>query len=506
MVEIRLPIGQIKAGDVVVVRPGEKIPVDGVIIEGASAVDESMVTGESMPVEKKSEDQVIGGTINKSGSFKFRATKVGQETVLAQIIKLVEQAQGSKAPIQRLADLVSAYFVPVVLLVAFLAFAIWLAAGYTLAFALVILVAVLIIACPCALGLATPTAIMVGTGKGAEHGILIKDAAALEIAHKVGTIILDKTGTLTKGEPAVTDVLAVTKTLNSQDLLKLAASAELRSEHPLGQAVVRKAKEKGLQFTEPKNFQAVPGKGIVAEVEGVKVIKGNRALMKDHQLRISPDLEEKMEALEKEGKTVMLMAANGQLRGIIAVADTLKENSHKAVGLLQKMGLEVWMITGDNARTAVAIGKEIGIKKERIMAEVAPADKEKKISEFRKQGKVVSMVGDGINDAPALMASDVGIAMGAGTDVAMESAGITLMKSDLMDIVRAIKLSKITLRVIKQNLFWAFFYNSALIPIAAGVFYPFFGILLNPIFASAAMAFSSISVVLNSLRLKKINI
>jgi len=508
-----IPIDQVAVGDVVIVHPGEKIPVDGVITEGASAIDESMVTGESMPVEKKVGDEVIGATINKSGSFKFRATKVGKETVLAQIIKLVEEAQGSKAPIQRLADLVSSYFVPVVMAIAVLAFVIWWLVGPSFTFALVIFVAVLIIACPCALGLATPTAIMVGTGKGAQSGILIKDATSLEIAHKIKTIVLDKTGTLTKGQPEVTDILVIGKWKMENgklgvgdDLLRIAASAELRSEHPLGQAVVKKAKERELKLVEPTNFKAIIGKGIQAQVGKTKVVKGNRALMEEFKVKIPQEVEKEMERLENEGKTAMALAVDGEVVGIIAVADTLKENAAQVVEALKKMGIEVWMITGDNPRTARAIGRKAGIDEDHLMAEVAPQDKEKKISELKKEGKLVAMVGDGINDAPALAASDVGIAMGAGTDVAMESAGITLMKSDLMDVVRAIKLSKITLQVIKQNLFWAFFYNIAFIPIAAGVLYPFFGILLNPIFASVAMAFSSISVVLNSLRLKKVKI
>ncbi|MEK7167869.1 MAG: copper-translocating P-type ATPase, partial [Patescibacteria group bacterium] len=476
---------------------------------------------ESMPVEKKVGDEVIGATINKSGSFKFKATKVGSQTVLAQIIKLVEEAQGSKAPIQKLADQVSGVFVPVVLLISLISFTLWFILTSNLSISLMVAVAVLIIACPCALGLATPTAIMVGTGIGAQAGILIKDATSLEIAHKIKVIVLDKTGTLTRGQPEVTDVLVTSEvsprrrrgpSTSEVDLLRLAASAELRSEHPLGQAVVKKAKELGLKLEEPKNFQAIAGKGIRAKVGEMAIIKGNRALMKEFKVKIPAEIEEKMKALENEGKTAMLLAVaqspitNHQFLGVIAVADTLKENSKEAVAVLQKMGLEVWLITGDNPRTAKAIGQKVGIGKDHVMAEVAPQEKEKKISELKKQGGVVSMVGDGINDAPALAASDVGIAMGAGTDVAMESAGITLMKSDLMDLVAAIRLSKATLAIIKQNLFWAFFYNSALIPLAAGVLYPFLGILLNPILASGAMAFSSISVVLNSLRLKRTRI
>ncbi len=498
-----IPIDQVKVSEIIIVRPGEKIPVDGVIIEGQSAVDESLVTGESMPVEKRKGDQVIGATINKSGSFKFKATKVGKETVLAQIIKLVEEAQGSKAPIQRLADLVASYFVPAVIFIAVLSAGFWLLlGGQSLTFALVVFVAVLIVACPCALGLATPTAIMVGTGKGAERGILVKDAAALETTHKIEAIVLDKTGTLTKGEPEVTDVISLGDE-SKNELLRLAASAELRSEHPLGQAVVEQAKKLKLKLIEPKNFQAIIGKGIRANIGKEVIIKGNRALMSQFKIKISKEAEMGMRRLEDEGKTAILMTLNKKVIGLIGVADTLKKNSKKAVRVLQKMGLDVWLITGDNPRTAEAIGKKVRISKERIMAEVVPAAKEGKVKELKKQGKIVSMVGDGINDAPALAASNVGIAMGAGTDVAMESAGITLMKSDLMDLVEAIKLSKLTMRTIRQNLFWAFFYNSALIPVAAGILYPFFGILLSPIFASGAMAFSSLSVVLNSLRLKR---
>ncbi len=486
-----IPIAEVKVGDIIIVRPGEKIPVDGVIIEGQSAVDESMVTGESMPVEKKLNDKVIGATINKSGSFKFKAVKVGKETVLAQIIKLVEEAQGSKAPIQRLADLVSAYFVPMVIAIAILTFIVWFLFGPSpaLTFALVNFVAVLIIACPCALGLATPTAIMVGTGKGAEHGILIKDAAALEIAHKIKTIILDKTGTLTKGEPEVTDVSGA----EGKHILQLAASVERNSEHPLGQAIVKKAKEKKLKLFEPKKFTSITAKGVQAIIKGKQVYVGK--MLK--KLKANPWAEK----LANQGKTVVYVYLEKNLLGMIAIADTLKENSKKAVTALHQLGLEVVMITGDNEKTAKAIARQAGIK--RVLAEVLPKDKAEKVNQLQKEGKLTAMVGDGINDAPALAASDVGIAMGAGTDVAMESAGITLMKSDLMDLVAAISLSKQTMRIIKQNLFWAFFYNSALIPVAAGVLYPFFGLLLNPMFASGAMAFSSLSVILNSLRLKR---
>lgn len=497
--EVDLSIDQVVEGDIIIVRPGEKIPVDGIIVEGRSSIDESMVTGESMPVGKTVGDEVIGATVNQTGSFKLRATKVGKETVLAQIIKMVEEAQGSKAPIQRLADLISSYFVPVVLGIAILTFVIWLVFGPAPAFtfALVNTVAVLIIACPCALGLATPTAIMVGTGLGAEHGILIKDAEALEIAHKINTVILDKTGTLTKGEPSVTDIVAVPsphQQFSQDEVLRLAASAELRSEHPLGEAVVKEAKDNNLNIAEPQKFESLTGQGIKALVEGQEVYVGKKLADSDFQ-------DHDGEEFEQQGKTVVYVYRARTPVGLIAIADTVKENSKEAIAGLRQLGVEPVMITGDNERTARAIAREVGIDK--VLAQVLPQDKAKKVKEFKNQGKVVAMVGDGINDAPALAASDVGIAMGTGTDVAMESAGITLMSGDLLGLVRAIKLSKSTLRIIKQNLFWAFFYNSAFIPVAAGVLYPFLGILLNPIFAAAAMAFSSLSVVSNSLRLKR---
>ena len=493
-----IPIDQVVVGDILIVRPGEKIPVDGIIIEGHSNVDESMVTGESMPVSKTVKVQVIGATINQTGSFKFRATKVGNETVLAQIIKLVEEAQGSKAPIQRLADIISSYFVPAVLIIAASTFVVWFFLGPspTLTFALVNTVAVLIIACPCALGLATPTAIMVGTSIGAEHGILIKDATALEIAHKVKTVILDKTGTLTKGKPNVTDVIKISSPklqITKDKILRLAASVEQRSEHPLGEAIIKKAKEKNLKLLGLEKFKSITGQGVKAVIQKKQVYVGKKlAKTKSYS-------QEK--TLSNQGKTVVFVYLDNQLAGMIAIADTLKENSKKAVAALHKLGLEVVMITGDNEKTAKAIAKQVGI--DRVLAQVLPQDKAERVKQLQKEGKRVAMIGDGINDAPALAASDVGIAMGAGTDVAMESAGITLMKSDLMDLVVAISLSKQTMRIIKQNLFWAFFYNSAFIPIAAGALYPFFGILLNPIFASVAMTISSLSVILNSLRLKK---
>lgn len=495
--EIDLPIDEVVVGDIVVVRPGEKIPLDGVITSGRSSIDESMITGESMPVTKTVGEQVVGATINQTGSFKFRAEKVGKETVLSQIIKMVEEAQGSKAPIQRLADLTSSYFVPVVLAIAALTFIVWFFFGPdpALTFALVNTVAVLIIACPCALGLATPTAIMVGTGLGAEHGILIKDAEALETAHKLNTVILDKTGTLTIGAPSVTDISKNPKTklkISNEKILQLAASVELRSEHPLGEAIVQKAKEGNIKLTEPKKFSSATGKGVSAEIDNKKVYVGKK---------LGKESIKTANKLESQGKTVVYIYLQDKLVGLIAIADTLKDNSKEAVKAMHKLGLEVVMITGDNERTAKAIARQVGI--DRVLAQVLPEDKAKRVKSLQKEGKKVAMVGDGINDAPALAASDVGIAMGTGTDVAMESAGITLMSGDLMGIVHAIGLSKRTLKIIKQNLFWAFFYNTAFIPIAAGVLYPFFGILLNPIFAAGAMAFSSFSVVSNSLRLKR---
>lgn len=524
-----LPVEEVRVGEIIIVRPGEKIPVDGEIIEGNSSVDESMVTGESMPVSKKVGDKVIGATINQVGSFKFKATKIGKETLLAQIIKMVEQAQGSKAPIQRLADVISSYFVPAIILIAILTFILWLIFGPAPAFtfALVNFVAVLIIACPCALGLATPMAMMVGMGKTAEKGILVRDAASLEIAHKIDTIVLDKTGTLTQGRPAVTDVV-VFQDLEDEKVLKIAASIEQRSEHPLGKAIIQKAASLGQRSSHPldkaikeeaisekldlfevSDFKAIPGKGIKGnlkiENEKVAVALGNRELMRFLQIDISKT-ELTMEKLENEGKTVMILVRSTQNKqwevvGLIAVADILKKEAEKTIEILKKSGLKIWMITGDNQRTAQAIGKQVGI--ENIMAQVLPQNKVAKIQELQKQGKKVAMVGDGINDAPALAQSDLGIAMGEGTDVAMESANITLMRGDLMLIPEITRFSHRIMKIVKQNLFWAFFYNSTLVPVAAGVLYPFFGILLNPIFAAAAMAFSSLSVVLNSLRLRR---
>ena len=506
--EIEILIDEVKIDDLIIVRPGEKIPVDGEIIEGSSEIDESMITGESMPVHKEKGALVIGGTINRFSSFTFKSTKIGKDTVLARIIKLVEQAQGSKAPIQRLADLISSYFVPVTLAIAAITFIIWYFAGPQPAFnfALVNFVAVLIIACPCALGLATPMAIMVGTGNAAKKGILIKDAESLEIAHKINTIVFDKTGTLTQGKPAVTDIISIREIQNSnsqKEVLKIAASLEKKSEHPLAKSIIQKAEEEKIEHYPVKNFEALPGKGVrgILEINGkdIATYLGNRALMESLKLDISPYLKE-IENLESEGKTVAILATENKIKGALAVADILKTESKKAVEILKKKGLEVWMITGDNERTARTIAKQAGI--ENVMSQILPENKVNKIKELQKQGKIVAMIGDGINDAPALTQAHLGIAMGEGTDIAMESANITLMRGDLNLIPEIISLSKKTIRNVKQNLFWAFFYNAAFIPIAAGALYPFFGILLNPIFAAAAMAFSSISVVLNSLRLK----
>lgn len=493
--EVDIPIEEVVVGDLIRVRPGEKIPVDGVITDGSSSVDESMVTGESIPVEKIKGDTVIGATLNKSGSFKFRATKVGSETMLARIVKMVAEAQSSRAPIQRLADLVSSYFVPIVLMLAVATFVVWFDFS-TFTSAFTNMIAVLIIACPCALGLATPTAIMVGTGKGAERGILIKNAEALEIAHKVKTIIFDKTGTLTEGKPVVTDVVGHKSTL------QIAASLEQGSEHSLAEAIVSYAKEKAIAFRRVRMFQAIAGHGIEGSINGKKYYFGNRALMKREKIDIKK-YEGQIAKLEEEGKTVMILARrHGEPLGLIAVADTLKKSAKETVAALNKKGIAVWMITGDNKRTAKAVSRLAGIKN--IMAEVLPEDKAAKVRELKTS--TVAFVGDGINDAPALASADIGIAMGTGTDVAIESAGITLLNKDLRSVVSAIDLSKKTLTVIKQNLFWAFGYNTVLIPVAMGILYPFFGVLLNPALAAFAMAASSISVVGNSLRLKGANI
>ena len=499
-----IPVEEVIVGDIVIVRPGEKIPVDGVVKGGKSAVDESMITGESIPVKKQPGDEVIGATINKTGSFKFQATKVGKDTALAQIIKLVQDAQGSKAPIQRLADVIAGYFVPVVISVAIATFVIWFNFGPSpaLTFALLTFVAVMIIACPCALGLATPTAVMVGTGKGAENGILIKGGESLETAHKLDTIVFDKTGTLTKGEPEITEIIKG-DSYSEEEILKYAASAEKVSEHPLGEAIIKGATERKIGLEDPKDFKAIEGQGIEATVVGKDVLLGNEKLMLKQSIEVK-DLRAKAEELARDRKTPIYVALEGRAAGLIAVADTLKENSIQAVERLKRLGLEVVMLTGDNRKTAEAIARKAGI--ERVLPEVLPEDKVHEIKRLQSGGRRVAMVGDGINDAPALAQADVGIAIGSGTDVAMEASDITLIQGDLRGVVSAIELSKRTIRVIKQNLFWAFFYNTAGIPIAAGVLYPFFGILLNPIFASVAMAFSSVSVVSNSLRLRRIKL
>ena len=494
-----IPVEQVQIDDIVIVRPGEKVPVDGEIVEGRSTLDESMVTGESLPVTKEVGATVIGSTINQTGAFRFKATKVGKDTMLAQIIKLVEQAQASKAPIQRLADLVSSYFVPAVVFIAIGTFLLWFNLGPApaLTFALVSAVSVLIIACPCALGLATPLSIMVSTGKGAENGILIRSAEALETAHKLKTLILDKTGTITRGQPALTDVVSLGE-LAESDLLRLVASAERSSEHPLGQAIVDGAIERGIQLAEPTDFQSVTGKGIQVTVEGKKVLVGNRRLLADAGIDTA-ELERRAEELSQQGMTPMFVAVDGQAGGLIAVADTVKEESAAAVAALHRVGLEVVMMTGDNRRTAEAIARQVGIR--RVLAEVLPEDKALEVRRLQDEGKLVGMVGDGINDAPALAQADVGIAIGTGTDVAIESSDITLISGELSGVVTAISLSRATMRNIYQNLVFAFGYNAVGIPIAVGLLYPFFGILLSPMIAAGAMALSSLSVVSNANRL-----
>lgn len=499
-IETEISVDDVVLGDVIVVKPGDKIPVDGVIVSGTSAVDESMLTGESIPIEKKAGDKVIGASINKNGSFQFEATKVGKDTTLSQIIKLVEDAQGSKAPIAQLADKVSGVFVPIVIVLAILSGVVWYFLGQeSWVFALTITISVLVIACPCALGLATPTAIMVGTGKGAENGVLIKSGDALETTHKIETIVFDKTGTITEGKPVVTDIL-VTGSLSKDDFLLLAASAEKGSEHPLGEAIVLAAEEQGMTFKEIDHFVAIPGHGIEVEIEKETFILGNKKLMLEKQIDLL-DFEEESNRLAKEGKTPMYIANSHELLGIIAVADTIKESSVRAIEKLHRMGLEVAMLTGDNKRTAEAIAKQVGI--DRVLSEVLPEDKANEVKKLQQEGKKVAMVGDGINDAPALAQADIGIAIGSGTDVAMESADIVLMRSNLMDVPTAIELSHATIKNIKENLFWAFLYNTLGIPVAMGLLYLFGGPLLNPMIAGAAMSFSSVSVLLNALRLKR---
>jgi Cu+-exporting ATPase len=499
-VEIELPVEEVQVGDIVVVRPGEKIPVDGTVIEGYSAVDEKVITGESIPVEKRKGDQVIGATMNKTGTFKFEATKVGKDTALAQIINLVEDALTSKAPVQRLADIAAGYFVPAIILTATLsAFAWYFLFGATYIFSLTVFIAVLIVACPCALGLATPTAIMVGVGKGAENGILIKSGEALETAHKLRAVVFDKTGTLTKGEPEVTDIESGAQFTQDQ-LLQYAAVAEKNSEHPLGEAIVKLATTRGLNLEDPDDFNAIPGQGVEVQYKGSKVLLGNRKLMETNNVLIG-ELETKMSAFEEQGKTAMLMAVDGKAAGLIAVADTLKEHSKEAVSAIKGMGLEVIMLTGDNKRTAQAIAAQVGV--DRVVSEVLPSDKASEIKRLQSEGKVVAMVGDGINDAPALAQSNIGIAVGTGTDVAVETGDIVLIKNDLRDVVTAIQLSRATMRKIRQILFWAFFYNIILVPLAAGAFYPILHVLFDPVYASIAMASSSVTVVTNASLLRR---
>jgi Cu+-exporting ATPase len=521
--EVDIPVAEVRKGDVVVVRPGEKVPVDGVLVSGYSSLDESMITGESLPVEKHLGDTVLGATLNTTGSFQLRTTRVGKETALAQIIALVQQAQGSRAPVQRLVDQVAAVFVPAVIGIALLTFLGWyFIGGVGFTQSLIFAVAVLVIACPCALGLATPTAIMVGTGTGAAHGILIKNAESLERAAMIKTVVLDKTGTITQGKPVVTDVIAVQPALVAAngatehqessigesgaallapqlELLQLAASAERGSEHPLGAAIVRAAEEHGLALVQPESFQAVPGRGITAVVDGRAVLLGTLALLADWSVDAT-GIAADITRLQAEGKTAMALAADGAALGVIAVADTVKPSSAAAIAQLREQGVQAVMLTGDNARTAEAIAREVGV--DRVVAEVLPADKAAEVQRLQGAGSVVAMVGDGINDAPALAQADVGIAIGTGADVAIEAADVTLMRGDLSGVAQAITLSKHTLATIKWNLFWAFIYNVIGIPVAAGLLYPFFGIQLSPIIAAGAMAFSSVFVVSNSLRLR----
>jgi P-type Cu+ transporter len=500
-VELDVAVDDVIVGDLVRVRPGEKVAVDGVVADGSSNIDESMVTGESMPVTKGAGDEVIGGTMNGSGSFTFEARRVGRDTVLAQIVRLVQEAQGSKAPIQRLADAVTGYFVPAVLTAAAVTFVTWLLFGPQPAFNLALLnmVAVLIIACPCALGLATPTSIMVGTGKGAEHGILFRNAEALERLHQVKVVVLDKTGTLTEGRPRVTDVVRVPDGLGEAEVVTLAAAAERGSEHPLGEAIVRNAKERGIELPDAVDFASVSGQGIEAQVEGRNVLVGRAGHLEARGIDASP-LAAAAGELAAAGKTPVYVAIDGSLAAVIAIADTLKASSSDAVSQLHRLGLQVVMLTGDNETTAAAIARQAGV--DRVLADVRPDEKAAQIRRLQAEGKRVAMVGDGINDAPALASADVGVAIGTGTDIAIESAGVTLMSGDLLGLVTAFALSRATMRNIKQNLFWAFAYNVALIPLAAGAFYPFTGILLDPIFAAAAMALSSVTVVSNALRLR----
>jgi Cu+-exporting ATPase len=500
--EMDLPIEEVLVGDIIQVRPGEKVPVDGLIVEGSSAVDESMLTGESLPVSKKTDDEVIGATLNKTGAFKFRATKVGKDTALAQIVKMVQDAQNSKAPIARLADIISGYFVPVVMILAVWTFVIWFNFGPQpqLVYALVTSVTVLIIACPCALGLATPMSLMVGIGKGAENGILIRSGEALQTARAIQTVVLDKTGTITKGKPELTDiVMSDSSQVSNDELVRLAASVEKVSEHPLAQAIVEGAQARKLELAEVTDFEAIPGHGVSAKVEGRSVLIGNLKLMNRENIALGT-LEEQSKSLADDGKTPMYIAIDNKAAGIVAVADTIKEDSAEAIAVLQKMGIEVVMITGDNRRTAEAIARKVGVK--RVLAEVLPEDKAHNVHLLQAEGKKVAMVGDGINDAPALVQADVGLAIGTGTDVAIEAADITLIKGSLKGVVTAIEVSRATMTNIYQNLVGAFFYNTLGVPVAMGLLFPFFGVLLSPLIAGAAMAFSSVTVVGNANRLR----
>ena len=501
--ELELPVEDVVVGDEVIVKPGGAIPVDGVVLEGSSAIDQSLLTGESIPVEKSAGEEVIGGTINRTGWLKLRAAKVGRDTALAQIVRLVEEAQGSKAPVQRLADRVAAYFVPIVLGIGLIAFIAWYASGAGLIFALTVFIAVVIVACPCALGLATPTAIIMGTGLGAENGILIKDAETLEKACAVDTIVFDKTGTLTRGRPEVTDVIPISNPTTADDVLRLAAAAEKRSEHHLSEAIVRNAGSRGIDIPDVTSFTSTPGQGVEAAWNGKTVIVANRKMMNARGIDVTA-VESRLAELEGQGKTVVLVAAGGKLAGAIAVADVPKESAKETVAQLKRTGRRVFMITGDNHRAAESVGRELGI--ENILAEVLPEDKAAEIKKLQDSGHRVAMVGDGVNDAPALTQADVGIAIGSGTDVAIESGGVVLVKDDLRDVASTFDLSCYTMRKIRQNLFWAFFYNSVGIPIAAGILYPFFEITLNPIIAGIAMAFSSVSVVTNSLSMRRYRI
>ena len=496
--EMQIPVEQVVVGDTVVVRPGQSIPVDGVVLEGSSFIDESAITGESIPVEKNIGDTVTAATINKTGAFRFRATKIGDDTTLSQIIALMEEASASKAPISKLADKVAGIFVPVVISIAILATVIWLLLGQTFSFALSIGIAVLVISCPCALGLATPVAIMVGTGKGAENGILIKSAEALETAHTVNTVVLDKTGTITEGHPKVTG-LYPSSGVTEEKLLQIAASLESLSEHPLAQAIVSFSKQRGLSLFDPSNFQALSGLGLSASLEGTSCLAGNERLMEEQGIHLD-ELRTTAAELAQDGKTPLYFAQSQTLLGIISVSDVAKPTSAQAIAEMKQLGLEVVMLTGDNQRTADAIGRQLGVSQ--VIAQVLPQDKEQKIRQLQESGKKVAMVGDGINDAPALARADVGIAIGAGTDIALEAADIVLMKNDLLDAVTAIHLSRAVIRNVKENLFWAFLYNTIGIPIAAGVFFSLWGWKLDPMFAAAAMSLSSVCVVSNALRLR----